>query len=682
LRPIPHRKKLAVATALTAGAIALIAIPNSADASHAGGGSTLTSSNGTGTIKFSTGKNATTADLVTGASWSPDGSRAAYVAADGAIHTMRYNESASVDNANGWDHLWWIVDSDGNARAHPTWSSDGGSVYWSEEQGANGTWRLFGAASGAYYGDGTGLTPISPDDNMDYTNPDGGPSGIVLLQRQADNGAGTPTGSADVVEFNPATFGDDPTLSVVLNDASSPAMSPDGSRIAFVRSDGTNNQIWTSDSTGGGAVKLTTDAVDHDHPTWSPNGSTIAFNTNGESAIATAVVSSGTVTSVSTLSGLPAYAPTASDKVVRLQGSNRFGTADAISQSHWKTAGAASDSREQALSVTLSRSDTYADAVTGSALAAAKQGPLLMTPPTSLNPDTKAEISRVLGADNKSATVYILGGTGAISQATQNLLAAHYSVVRLSGLDRYATSIAIADSITDNPTYVLAATGQDFADALGAGAAAGSFDVPGRGTPGAAVVVLTNNKILPPATKVYLDKWQAKNVGNDEAALFGIGGQAFAATQKAPYNSIEEVGSNRYETALFLAEVFFGNEQAAGVTTGTGWPDALAGGALLATINAPLLLTDTSKVLNVDADWRFDSAAGSIATAYIFGGNVATANDAQIGADISGPGLFTKGTNPTSVSSSAVNQASARSAGTSRTPAQIKAAVKAQVARR
>jgi hypothetical protein len=141
--------------------------------------------------------------------------------------------------------------------------------------------------------------------------------------------------------------------------------------------------------------------------------------------------------------------------------------------------------------------------VSGAALAAAKQGPLLLTSPTTLTTATANEITRVLGQSNTAKTVYLLGGTGAISRAIEDELATRYTVKRLSGANRFQTSISIANEIDPNPSYVLAATGANFPDALSAGAAAGAYDYPGSTR--TAVVVLTDDAKLPTDTKTYLD---------------------------------------------------------------------------------------------------------------------------------------------------------------------------------
>jgi len=668
-RPLSRKRLAGAASVLTASALALVAAPGSAVASHGGYATYLTASSPSGsktTIAFNGRATLDAGEAVKQAAWSPDGSRAVYVNNFNGIDTIRHDSNGD----------WWSVVLDGSftvtpgvPKAHPTWSGDGNAVFWSEQSGSGGAWEINGAPSAAYFPDESNLinNPLTdPADGYDYTSPDGGPNGIVF-QRQQHGGVG----QADVMEWTSAGG-----VQELFGNGAAPAISPDGTKVAFVRSDGTKNQIYTADLDGTNALQITTDASNKNNPTWSPDGATIAFNVNGVQTIATAPATGNSASSTVTgITGFPAYEPwVPAESVVRLQGSNRFGTATAISQSQWATAGDASDPRAQAKAVVLSRSDTFADAVSGSALAAAKQGPLLLTNSTTLTAATQTEITRVLGADNMSATVYILGGTGAISQSIQDALAAHYDVRRLSGSNRYETSLSIANEIDPDPTYVLAATGNNFPDALSAGTAAGAYDFPG--STHTAVVVLTNDKALPAVTKTYLDNW----VNSPNAyLLLGVGSQAAIATQA--YGPMDLGGRNRYETAVYVAQVMFGQGNVAGLATGTNWPDALAGGALLGAKGGPLLLANGATTLYAETAWELDNLAGSVNTAYVFGGVLPSSNDNQIGYWISGPGGYTTVTNPTPATS--LNRTMARTAGGAtsahqvRTPEQIKAAATA-----
>ncbi len=629
------RRGLAIGLAVTTAAIAIATVTlNGAYASHPGAaGSPLTTYNELA-VHFADGTAIPAHSNFAEFAWSPDGSRFAYIdnTAD-AILSVRANDPDG-DTSNAGGSAITLVDGlTGNgARHEPTWSADGSALYYTEEPTAGKPWTIDFSTSAAGWGDQT----LTPADGMDYTWPDAGPTSVVVAQRQTDDGTGNPTGAPTVVVIDASTG----TVTPVIDNASQPAVSPDGSHVAFMRSDGTNNQIWTSNMTGGDLTQITADAADHRVPTWSPDGTTIALISSASATgIATASATGSDAANPTPVSGIPfgepAYQPLNKDHVVELAGSNRFGTAIDISKSHWATAGATGDNREAAKSVTLSRSDTFADAVSGSALAAAKHGPLLLTPPTSLDAGTKAEIKRVLGST--TATVYLLGGTGAISTTVENAIKTMgYTTKRLSGSDRYATSVAIAKAISANPALFLVATGRNFPDALSAGAAAGSYAASGTYP---AVVILSNDSAMPSSTETYLESFVSGTTFN--GFLSAIGGQADAALTKAGWKDYDvEAGPNRYVTAQKVAIEFFGGEQTAGVTTGLNWPDALAGGALLGTLNGPLLLTGASSTLDSNAQALLSDSSGSISTAFIFGGTLPSSINGQIGAAISGPAGF------------------------------------------
>jgi putative cell wall-binding protein len=626
------RRGLAIGLAVTTAAIAITTVTLSgANASLPGAaGSPLSTYDGSA-IHFVGGAKIPAHSTFTDGAWSPDGSRFVYVgntaaAGPGAVLSVRANDPDGDASSAGGSAIALVDGLEGGARHHPTWAAHGSVLLYSEQITAGGPWSIGISTSAEGWGDST----ITPNDGLDYTWPDGDLAAKAVAQRQSDDGSGNPTGTPGIVVID---FSND-TVTPITDNASQPALSPDGTHVAFVRSDGTHNQIWTSDLTGGGPVAITSDAADHGEPAWSPDGTTIAF-TSG-TGIATASATGSDAANPTPVSGLafgePAYQPLNKDHVVELAGANRFTTAVAISKSHWATAGATGDTREPAKTVTLSRSDTFADAVSGSALAAAKQGPLLLTPPTSLSVDTKAEIRRVLPT---GSTVYLLGDSGAISTAVENSIKAlGYVTSRVAGKNRYGTSVAIAKKI-GSPVLFLVATGRDFPDALSAGAAAGSFDA--FGIP--AVVLLSNDATMPVETESYLDSFVSGTTLN--GFLFAVGDQANAALKNDGWTDYGvEAGANRYGTAQAVATEFFGGEQIAGVTTGLNWPDALAGGALLGTTNGPLLLSQGGQTIIGNTQSVLSNSSGSISLAFVFGGTLPPSNNGQIGAAISGPAGF------------------------------------------
>ncbi|WP_462418246.1 cell wall-binding repeat-containing protein [Kytococcus sp. Marseille-QA3725] len=140
----------------------------------------------------------------------------------------------------------------------------------------------------------------------------------------------------------------------------------------------------------------------------------------------------------------------------------------------------------------------YADALAGSALAGSQDVPVLLTDPN--NPSaTTIEAAQAVGAKK----VVVLGGKNAVSEAAAQKLGA---TERVSGADRYATSVAIASQFGDHETTYFA-TGEDYPDSLTGGAVAAAWDSP---------LLLTRQASLPGTVAEYV-----KNNPTDHNTIFG-----------------------------------------------------------------------------------------------------------------------------------------------------------------
>lgn len=289
--------------------------------------------------------------------------------------------------------------------------------------------------------------------------------------------------------------------------------------------------------------------------------------------------------------------------VLRLAGDDRYETAVCVSFWSWPDHDDPDGLEFAADAVVLARGDLSPDALAGGPLAAHAEGPLLLTPPSTLHPSVAAEIERVLAP---GGLVYLLGGASALSTGIeQQLQSAGYQTERLAGSDRYLTSLAIADELPITSNFFFA-TGQNFPDALAAGNAAAAltlgakYDEDPETRPFA--VLLTADRQMP---AVIADFAWDRGLHFGVWTLLTAGGQADAAAL-AEFGEINLapggrfVGSNRFETATMIAEGIYtdsGGEligDGVGLATGTNFPDALAASAYLAWFGEPLLLTATS----------------------------------------------------------------------------------------
>jgi putative cell wall-binding protein len=272
--------------------------------------------------------------------------------------------------------------------------------------------------------------------------------------------------------------------------------------------------------------------------------------------------------------------------VGREAGADRLATAVAVAQDSFPNGNAGA--------VVLARADDYPDALVGGPLAASKNAPLLLTQGSTLPNATAAELARVLPSGR---TFYVLGGTSAVpASIAAQLTMLGYTVVRYFGADRYATAVAVAGAL-GNPSTVLLATGTNFPDALAAGPAAAHVH---------GAILLTSGSTLPAETSTYLA---------GAHTVYAIGGPAATAVPSAT----AVVGTDRFATAAAVATKFFPSATVVGVATGTGFPDALAGGAQLALTGAPLLLSgSTGLPAATSAYLTADHAA--LSNVYVYGG--------------------------------------------------------------
>jgi len=254
--------------------------------------------------------------------------------------------------------------------------------------------------------------------------------------------------------------------------------------------------------------------------------------------------------------------------------------------------------------VVVSRDDLFPDSLAGSALTGT--GPLLFTATDAMSAETRTELDRVLP---DGGTVYLLGGTVAISAAVEaELTAAGYDVIRLEGPTRVETSVAVADeaqavynsasgrvllaraySPDDNPTAA-------WADSItGGGFAATS------GTP----LLVTPTEELHPV----IDAWLDTNIGNRTTTLLGGTAALSAAVFNAAPNPERVAGPAREDTAVAISQDLW--QQSSDGPRGyivingyavDGWAYGLAAGSLAATTLTPLVVTHPDVVPQVTLD--------------------------------------------------------------------------------
>ena len=169
-------------------------------------------------------------------------------------------------------------------------------------------------------------------------------------------------------------------------------------------------------------------------------------------------VSSSVLTEVASLSSHPT--------VTRLAGADRYATSRAV---------ASAEFHGTAQAVFIATGLDFPDALSAGAAAGAHHDPVILVPGTETKLDAPTT-STLKSLD--PGTIYVVGGPSAVSAGLATTLGTIAHVDRLSGSDRYGTSVAVGQAMFPSASKVFLASGANFPDALVGAAEAGSGDEP------------------------------------------------------------------------------------------------------------------------------------------------------------------------------------------------------------
>lgn len=185
----------------------------------------------------------------------------------------------------------------------------------------------------------------------------------------------------------------------------------------------------------------------------------------------------------------------------RIAGTNRYETSAAVARRHNDILGGTQVAR-----AFFAYGENYPDALAVGPVAGAANGPVLLV----LKDTVPASIASAI--DDLDITIgYVIGGMSVVSETANTSLRALITAngaigtitERWAGTNRYETATAVAQKGLDNRWIDLdtvgIATGENFPDALGAGAALGYYGSP---------LLLTGGAALAPATATFLDAHQ------------------------------------------------------------------------------------------------------------------------------------------------------------------------------
>ncbi len=286
---------------------------------------------------------------------------------------------------------------------------------------------------------------------------------------------------------------------------------------------------------------------------------------------------------------------------IRLSGKSRANTAVAISRELYTFSSF----------VIIASGENYADALAGVPLAYTYSAPILLMGKGSSYDATYNDLKR-LEADQ----VFILGGEAAVSMDVEDRLVRDgYNVTRIYGKTRHETSAEIGNIVKNNygrVDEVFFVCANNYPDALSISNVAAIKGVP--------ILFIDGSGKLNSEVENFIKENNVKTA----TIIGGTGAISASAEKNIKACGIKNVtrisGKNRYETCLEVnnayAELFVGDALCA--ATGENFPDALAGGALAANFNAPLVLVDNKSLSQSQKDYI---SGQTVQNVYVFGGS-------------------------------------------------------------
>ena len=272
------RAPLALTLSALAAVVAVVALPAGATPPGTNGKLVFERPTRDGANLFTVGADGSGLTRLTGlrgvegdSSWSPDGSKVAFVRAR---------------NPERGPYEIWVVNADGSGLVRltrhrgfsiaPAWSQDGGKIVYATDAGRRRRLGLYVMNS-----DGSGKQRLRTSRTRDYSDPSWSPDGAKVafaILRPAETQRGFDSSIA-VIDAD-----DGGNLRRLTRrggpDELNPNWSPDGTDIAFERNrlfDVRQSDIWLMNADGSGKRRITATRVYETNPVFSPDGARIAF---------------------------------------------------------------------------------------------------------------------------------------------------------------------------------------------------------------------------------------------------------------------------------------------------------------------------------------------------------------------------------------------------------------------
>lgn len=259
----------------------------------------------------------------------------------------------------------------------------------------------------------------------------------------------------------------------------------------------------------------------------------------------------------------------AETKIQRLAGATRYDTSKEVAQSGWS----------YSENVIIANGENYPDALGAGALSHKYNAPILLVNGNSLkeNPILVSELKRL-----KTKNIIILGGTGVVSKSIEtSLKKSGYNIQRVSGDDRYETSVKIAEKLENIDEIIISNSG-DFAGSLSVAPVSARNNIP---------VILVSRDNVPDVVQEYLKNHNIKTT-------YVLGGEDVISEEVASKfpNSKRIIGDTRYSLNKNIINNFKSSMDfnTVYITSGEGFADALSGIGLAAKSGNPIIFASDS----------------------------------------------------------------------------------------
>ena len=267
-----------------------------------------------------------------------------------------------------------------------------------------------------------------------------------------------------------------------------------------------------------------------------------------------------------------------------LAGDDRFATAIEVSKAGFED--------RQAGAVVLVGQDAIVDGLAAAPLAKAKKAPILLAKKDGLTEEVEKEMLRVLGTTGLgNKTIYIVGGESQISKEAEAKLAKlGTKVVRLSGDDRYATSLAIAEEVTKEekklkPAFVVGGEGE--VDAMSIAAHAAKEEAP---------IVVVNKDVVSEDAKEFMADREIVVVGGKSSVSEEVVAE-LDALDEVKNNVKRLAGDDRQGTNAAVINEYYNKNHTTAFVAKDGYVggksqliDALTAAPLAGNAGAPIVL--------------------------------------------------------------------------------------------